>query len=222
MSDWKYKNKSNAAVRIKELKSQLDYGLSKGTLNTTATSLTRDELQRAYLDEEKLWKTKSRNNWLQFGDRNTKNFYASAKQRLARNRILAIEDEAGNIQRGDRDIGNTTVQYFTQLFQTTRCTSEDYTQVFEGFQARVTDSMNQELIKPITEEEIRQAVFDIGPDRASGPDGITAAFYQQFWLDIITEVIVEVEEIFRHGNFRGAINHQYIPKAETRGTKNNE
>lgn len=78
MSDWKYKNKPNAVIIIKDLKHQLDYGLTHGILDTQKAGKIRDELQKAYL-EEHFWKLRSINTWLQFGDRNTKFFYASAK-----------------------------------------------------------------------------------------------------------------------------------------------
>lgn len=42
---------------------------------------------------------------MQYGDKNTKFFYAVAKTRTARNRIMAIEDENGTIKRGDGEIG---------------------------------------------------------------------------------------------------------------------
>lgn len=79
---------------------------------------------------------------------------------------MAIEDEAGNIQRGDHDIGITAERYFHQLFQSTRIESEEYTWVFAEFSSRVIEDMNSELTKQVTEEEIRQAVFDISSSRA--------------------------------------------------------
>ncbi|KFK27798.1 hypothetical protein AALP_AA8G430800 [Arabis alpina] len=130
--------------------------------------------------------------------------------RLARNRILAIEDEDGLIQRGDVAIGNTATTYFTKLFQSTRQPTEDYVQVFDGFQKRVTDEMNTELTRPVTEDEVRHAIFDIGPDRAPGPDGITGAFYQQFWPDIKEEILSEITLIFQRGAFQGPTNHTNI------------
>lgn len=53
--------------------------------------------------------------------------------------------------------------------------------------------MNDDLTKPVTLEEIRNAVFDIGPDRAPGPDGFTGVFYHQFWPEINSTIIEEIQ-----------------------------
>lgn len=126
---------------------------SHSTLNTKEISRLHLKLQRAYKVKNNIGRQKAWTFWLHFGDQNTKYFYASAKQRLARNRIIATKDYGGNIQRGDRDIGNTVVHYFTQLFKSTKGDTEEYTQVFDDFQPRVTDAMNAELTKTILEEK---------------------------------------------------------------------
>lgn len=41
--------------------------------------------------------------------------------------------------------------------------------------------MNQDLTREVTEDEIKEAVLDIGPHRAPGPDGFTADFYHKLW-----------------------------------------
>ena len=64
-----------------------------------------------------LLENQSRNNWLKLGDRHTKVFYAAAKQRLARNRIMAIEDDLGMIHRGDENNGVVASDYFVDLFK---------------------------------------------------------------------------------------------------------
>lgn len=52
--------------------------------------------------------------------------------------------------------------------------------------------MNLELTKNVIMEEVRQSVFSIDASRAPGPDGLTAAFYQQFWDTIGPLVTAEV------------------------------
>lgn len=39
---------------------------------------------------------------------------------------------------------------------------------------KVSDQMNEELTWPFTVEEVRKAVFMMGPNKAPGPDGLTA------------------------------------------------
>ena len=49
---------------------------------------------------------------------------------------------------------------------------------------QVSQSENDFLTAPFTEKEIRDAIFDMEHNKAPGPDGFPAEFYQQFW-DVI-------------------------------------
>jgi len=49
---------------------------------------------------------------------------------------------------------------------------------------QVSQSKNDFLTAPFTEKEIRDAIFDMEHNKAPGPDGFPAEFYQQFW-DVI-------------------------------------
>lgn len=56
----------------------------------------------------------------------------------------------------------------------------------------VSDEANKELTKEVSEEEIKQAMFSIGADKAPGPDGFITAFYQHHWDLVKEDVITEV------------------------------
>lgn len=45
----------------------------------------------------------------------------------------------------------------------------------------VSQGMNEELEKEFTEKAISDALFQIGPLKAPGPDGFHARFYQRNW-----------------------------------------
>ena len=147
---------------------------------------------------------------MNLGDKNTKYFYAATKARIARNRLVAIEDDSGTTHYRDENIGMVAESYFTNLFTTTRQDHINYHNVFIGFQKRVTEEVNTELTREVTEEEIRDAVFAIGEDRVPGPDGFIGAFYQQLWNDIKDSVIQEVKQFFRTRVMPTATNHTNI------------
>ncbi|XP_059634400.1 uncharacterized protein LOC132276803 [Cornus florida] len=48
--------------------------------------------------------------------------------------------------------------------------------------------MNRSLLKPPSEEEIRQAIFNMQPCKVSGLDELTPLFYQQYWPILKTKV----------------------------------
>ena len=144
-------------------------------------------------------------------------FNASTKSRLARNRILSIEDNYGNFHHGDSDIGKIAEGYFQELFTTTRDDHVNYQSVFEGFQPRVTSEINDDLVRAVSDEEIQTTIFAIGEDKAPGPDGLTGAFYQQFWPDIKGAVTQEIRDFFNTGEMGEETNHAnicLIPKPE--------
>lgn len=82
--------------------------------------------------------------------------------------------------------------------------------VFHGFNERVSEDMNAYLTKDITEEEIKEAIFDIGPHRAPGPDGFPAVFYHQHWDVVKEDVIKEIKQFFSEDSFDTRLNHTNI------------
>ena len=55
--------------------------------------------------------------------------------------------------------------------------------------------MNQRLLRIATEDEVREAMFMMHPEKAPGPDGMTALFFQHSW-HIIKRDLVEMVNNF--------------------------
>lgn len=54
----------------------------------------------------------------------------------------------------------------------------------------VTEEHNFQLIKPISNKEVKDAVFLMHPKKAPGYDGLNPAFYQAFW-SIVEKYVVD-------------------------------
>lgn len=66
-------------------------------------------------------------------------------------------------------------------------------------------------------EEIKEALFQLHPDKALGPDGFLASFFQRFWGILGDEVHEAIEELWNTGNLLREINTTFIalvPKKE--------
>lgn len=69
----------------------------------------------------------------------------------------------------------------------------------------LTDEDNIEMERWPEEGEIREVVFELNKDSASGPDGFSREFYQTCW-EIIKEEVINMVKIF----FCGAELPKYI------------
>lgn len=88
ISRWKKGNPSNTAKKIEEITDQLEQAQIDDNFSSDAILSLKWNLCAAFRDEELYWKQKGRANWLREGDRNTKFFHATTKQRRARNRVI--------------------------------------------------------------------------------------------------------------------------------------
>jgi hypothetical protein len=83
--------------------------------------------------------------------------------------------------------------------------------------SKITAETNSALCKPFTDEEISDALFQIGPLKAPGPDGFPARFFQRNWEALRNEVIRAVREFFTSGVMAEGANTTaivIIPKKE--------
>lgn len=65
-----------------------------------------------------------------------------------------------------------------------------------------------------TEDEIKDAVFEIDPSKAPGPDGFNAKYYQVSW-PIIKDMLEAVRDFFTNGKPLKEINctfFTFVPK----------
>ncbi|XP_010473903.1 PREDICTED: uncharacterized protein LOC104753332 [Camelina sativa] len=124
----------------------------------------------ALRDEEIYWKQKSRATWMREGDRNTKYFHATTKQRRARNRIISIKDENGLLVETEDGIEEVATRYFQTLF--TASTTSGSEDALRYVDSRVSPETNAVLSRDFSDSEIKKAVFSINPDKAPGSDGI--------------------------------------------------
>ena len=81
-------------------------------------------------------------------------------------------------------------KYFTEIFTSSNrdCTST----VNQALTQKITPEMNEQLIKLPTAAEIKAEMFSIHPDKAHGPDGFSASFFQSNWETIGPAITHEI------------------------------
>lgn len=123
---------------------------------------------------------------MQQGDKNTKYFYAVTGERRRRNRIDRLVTRGGEDCEGEQEVTKEISEYFYNPFITSNlCNGND---ILGGLHRKFTDSMNALLIRPVEDQEIKDALFSINPHKTPGPDSMSPGFFQNFWHIIAQEL----------------------------------
>jgi hypothetical protein len=176
-----------------------------------------DKMNEMLYREEMMWLQRSRISWLKEGDRNTKYFHRHAVWRARKNKIKGLEDSDGNWHTDTGEMRNLATDYFRHLF--TADQSIDPSLIVNLFEEKVTVEMNEGLCAEFTDKEIGDALFQIGPLKAPGPDGFPARFFQRNWGVLQGEITAAVKHFFETGVMPAGINDTalvLIPKDDPR------
>lgn len=109
--------------------------------------------------------------------------------------------------------------YFTDLF--TSEVGEPDPEVFTDVERKVSSEMNRELLRPLSDEEVKHALFSIGDLKAPGPDGLHAIFYKRFWDMLGGDLTKEVLQAMNTATIPEGWNNTtivLIPKKENADT----
>ena len=102
--------------------------------------------------EEKELRLKSRALWLEDGDKNSKVFHNYATHRRNINTICEIKNHEGRLVRTFEEKADVGVAYFQKILKEPEgCPIQEILEVLGLFPRMITDEMNEELTKEITE-----------------------------------------------------------------------
>ncbi|XP_018435286.2 uncharacterized protein LOC108807498 [Raphanus sativus] len=208
LSAWKKERNFNARNKIQLLEDRLEWFQSRNYSCCHAIRVMKKELCRAYKEEELFWQQRSMEKWLKFGDRNSNFFHESVKGNRVRRRLIKIKNANGEEQWSEAAKAQVAVDYFSVLFKSSNPPS--YQTLFQEMTPRVTEEMNQQLRREVSDEEIRSAVFSIKASSAPGPDGMSGLFFQQYWGEIGSKVTLEVKRFFERGCMPKDWNFTYL------------
>nr|KAJ0213104.1 hypothetical protein LSAT_V11C400156970 [Lactuca sativa] len=176
------------------------------------------EFKKAYDMEERFLKQKAKIHWLKEGDSNSKFFHRIVKGKAHKSRIEAVM----NHQREWLE-GKAVYKEFIDYFHDFLGKEEPCEEILlpDSLFSKKLDLVDAvEMVKIVTNEEIKAALFDIDDDKAPGPDGFSARFFKAMWSIIGEDFCMAVKEFFANGKILKEVNATVIalvPKVDSPG-----
>jgi len=171
--------------------------------------------EKLFLFNKRYWGNLARKKWLVDGDRNSRYFHHSATSRKRGCTILRIKDESGVWLDDFASIQQKFIMDFSTRFTSARGAPLGFNGPLAS--PMVTAEENAWLTKPVSDDEIYNAVFQIDPHKAPGSDGFGASFFQNHWATIKDLLRSAIKDFFHNGKLLKEVNHTLItliPKTE--------
>ncbi|KAL2225109.1 UNVERIFIED_CONTAM: hypothetical protein Sindi_3044700 [Sesamum indicum] len=169
--------------------------------------------------EQIMLQQRAKMQWMKDGDQCSRVFFRKIAQRRVMRRILQINDENGFTHTDLGEIAHEFVSYYQNLLGgTRRRLSVDIRYLRPWARHCITDEEANQLLLPLSADDVKQAVFDIADDKAPGPDGYSSRFFKAAWPVVGEEVTRAVLDFFSTGKLLKQINSTIlalIPKVHT-------
>lgn len=207
---WQKKTFSAADKEIGKLKQELAFlnDQPHDTIDWGQVAGLKARINQLLKQEEMYWGMRSRIKWAKWGDRNTKFFHASTIQRRDVNRLEKLKDDSGNWLDGQDTIMKSFVKHYQDIY--TRGEVQGIEDCLKDLNITVPPSLNEELCKSITDEEIKDAVECLGSLKAPGPDGLNGLFYKTHWETIKEVFCNAIRSFFITGLLPPEINETVV------------
>ncbi|GJV85890.1 putative RNA-directed DNA polymerase [Tanacetum coccineum] len=193
-------DQGNLHDRVNRLRVELDVVQKAIDADPSNSLLREDEVayiqafNEAKLDEERFLRQKAKIEWLDVGDSNSAYFHKTVKSSQQRSRIDVITNGDNVVVTGNNVPDVFVAHYESFLGTHMACADLDTTGLFNK---HVSEMSNSNMVRLVTNEEIKRAMFDIGDTKSPSPDGYTSAFFKKGW-DVV-EVVSENQSAFVPG-----------------------
>ncbi|GJS64707.1 putative RNA-directed DNA polymerase, partial [Tanacetum coccineum] len=170
----------NIHERVNRLRHELDEVQKALDINSSSSSLRDEEaaylnaFTQATLDEERYLKQKAKIEWLRVGDTNSGYFHRSVKAKVSRSRIDCVTGHDNVLYEG-KAVPSIFVDHYKVFLG-----SEAIVANMNGdglFMNKLHSDKALFMVRQVTNDEIKDAIFNIGNDKAPEPDGFTSVFF---------------------------------------------
>ncbi|KAL0291509.1 UNVERIFIED_CONTAM: putative mitochondrial protein [Sesamum calycinum] len=144
----------------------------------------REELEKLAAHEETFWKQRGKALWLKEGDRNTTFFHKKASHRFRTNLISKLKNSTGAWVYEEKEIQQCIVSYFQNLFSSNNPNEDDIARGTENLRRVVDTSMEEDLLRPYSEDEVTKALFQMAPLKSPARTTTGKQGYMAMKLDV--------------------------------------
>jgi hypothetical protein len=124
------------------------------------------------------------------------------------NEISKLKDEQGGWWRGEENVERLLVTYFSDLFASSD--PERLEETCSVVSNRLTEEHKLWCSEDFTEHDVEEAINQMHPLKAPGPDGLPALFFQKFWHVVGRDVKNLVLGILNNNKSPEFINSTFI------------
>ena len=142
------------------------------------------------------------------GDKNSGYFHDVTKGRRARNKLSMLETSEGLPLFDEQQIVTEIAKYFETIFISNG--SDGAAIVAKALKPCISPTTNAALTSLPSVDDIKKALFAIHPDKAPGPDGFSACFFQSNWTAVGATIVTEIQSFFRSGIMPDSINTTHV------------
>jgi hypothetical protein len=130
-------------------------------------------------EEEIKWYQRVKSNKLLQGDINTKYFHMVANGKHKKSQIFELSDGHRTI-RGNKPLKSYIMDYYKNLLGPSNGGHFSLEEDRRSDIAQISPEDNENLTSIFTEQEVKEAIFQMKHNKAPGPDSFLAHFYQIF------------------------------------------
>ena len=121
---------------------------------------------------------------------------------------MGLRDEGGIWRDSSEKVVAILTRYYESIFQTSLPNQID--NAVRYVPNIISQSMNDNLVREFSASEVDQALQQMAPLIAPGPDGLPPLFYQKYWHVVGPDVTKGVLSCLNSGQILSSINHTYI------------
>uniref|UniRef100_A0A803NGM9 CCHC-type domain-containing protein n=1 Tax=Cannabis sativa TaxID=3483 RepID=A0A803NGM9_CANSA len=195
---WNKKKKRTLQEKTNKLKKAISKLSSRQDTNVWGELKTLEKQLNVVLEkDEKYWRQRSRALWLKWDDLNTKYFHRKASARRKKNEIKGLMDSTGIWQTDIGMIRKLVEDYYGSLFSASSPHMDQVEEVLRRVRPKVTNDMNEELLRPFVAKEVIHAVKHMNPVKAPGVDD---------WVETVMRCVTSVSFSFLiNGDVQGRV-----------------